>query len=166
MVTRLQVKVKTFFKEMQEMNQNPMQNPSDSGSNGHKENRRSPLVVLLGVLVSLEAGAVFAGALYFLSRIFLETPENFSGAIVIFAITLVIAIGLVVTAIATFRAQSWTRGAIVTWQILQFAVATSFIQGIQAWQPVGWLLIVVAVGTAVLLFSRPVIGVMTEEKKD
>jgi hypothetical protein len=166
MVTRLQVKVKTFFKEMQEMTQNPTQNPSDSGSNGHEEIRRSQLVVLLGVLVSLEAGAVFAGALYFLSRIFLETPENLSGAIVIFAITLLIASGLVATAVGTFKAHPWTRGAIITWQIMQFVVATSFIQGIQVWQPVGWLLIVFAVGTAVLLFSRPVISAMTEEKKD
>ena len=164
MVTRLQVKVKTFFKEMLDMTENMPQNPTNTGSNGLEQTRSSHLVVLLGVLVSIEALLVTAGAIYFLSRIFLETPENFSGAIVIFAITLVIAIGLVATAIGTFRTQSWTRGAIVTWQILQFAVATSFIQGIQAWQPVGWLLIVFAVGTAVLLFTRPVITAMTAEK--
>ena len=164
MVTRLQVKVKTFFKEMQEMTENTPQIPTNSGSNGHEQTRRSPLVALLVVLVSIEALLVTAGAIYFLSRIFLETPESLSGAIVIFAISLVIAIGLVATAIGTFRARSWTRGAIVTWQILQFAVATSFIQGIQVWQPVGWLLIVFAVGTAVLLFTRPVVAAMTAEK--
>ena len=164
MVTRLQVKVKTFFKEMLDMTENMPQNPTNTGSNGLEQTRSSHLVVLLGVLVSIEAILVTAGAIYFLSRIFLETPENLSGAIVIFAITLVIAIGLVATAIGTFRTQSWTRGAIVTWQILQFAVATSFIQGIQAWQPVGWLLIIFAVGTTVLLFTRPVITAMTAEK--
>ena len=164
MVTRLQVKVKTFFKEMQEMTENKPQNPTNSGTNGLEQTRRSPLVMLLGALVSIEALLVTAGAIYFLSRIFLETPQNLSGAVVIFAITLVIAIGLVATAIGAFRTQSWTRGAIVTWQILQFAVATSFVQGIQAWQPVGWLLIVFAVGTAVLLFTRPVITAMTAEK--
>ena len=164
MVTRLQVKVKTFFKEMQDMTEIMPQNPKNPGSNGHGQTRRNPMVMLLGAMVSIEALLVTAGAIYFLSRIFLETPENLSGAIVIFAITLVIAIGLVATAIGTFRAQSWTRGAIVTWQILQFAVATSFIQGIQAWQPVGWLLIVFAVLTALLLFSRPVISAMTVEK--
>ena len=139
MVTRLQVKVKTFFKEMQEMTQNPTQNPSDSGSNNQTQRKMSGLVSLLAVLVSVEALAVLAGAIYFLSRIFLETPENLSGAIVIFVITAIIAVGLIATAIATFTAKSWTRGSIVTWQILQFAVATSFIQGIQAWQPVGWV---------------------------
>jgi hypothetical protein len=149
---------------MQNMTENVPQNPSNPGLYGHERKRRSSLVALLGVLVGIEALMVTAGALYFLSRIFMETPENLSGAIVIFAITLVIAIGLVASAIGTFRTQSWTRGAIVTWQILQFAVATAFIQGIQAWQPVGWLLIVFAVGTAVLLFTRPVITAMTAEK--
>ena len=164
MVTRLQVKVKTFFTETQEMSENSEQNPTNPGSNGHEQTRLSPLVALLGVLVSVEALLVTAGAVYFLSRIFLETPENLSGAFVIFAITLIIAAGLIATAIGTFKVKSWTRGAIVTWQILQFFVATSFIQGIQVWQPVGWLLIVLAVGTAVLLFSRPVINSMTAEK--
>ena len=164
MVTRLQVKVKTFFKEMLDMTENTPQNPTNSGSNGHEQTRRSPLVALLGVLVSIEALLVTAGAMYFLSRIFLETPENLSGAIVIFAITLVIAIGLVATAIGAFRAQTWTRGAIVTWQMLQFAVATSFIQGIEAWQPLGWLLFVFSAVTVVLLFSRPVVAVFTAEK--
>ena len=164
MVTRLQVKVKTFFTETQEMSENSEQNPTNPGSNGHEQTRHSPLVALLGVLVSVEALLVTAGAVYFLSRIFLETPENLSGAFVIFAITIIIAAGLIATAIGTFKAKPWTRGAIVTWQILQFFVATSFIQGIQVWQPVGWLLIVLAVGTAVLLFSRPVINSMTAEK--
>ena len=164
MVTRLQVKVKTFFTETQEMSENSEQNPTNPGLNGHEQTRRSPLVALLGVLVSIEALLVTAGAMYFLSRIFLETPENISGAFVIFAITLIIAAGLIATSIGTFKAKPWTRGAIVTWQIMQFVVATSFIQGIQAWQPVGWLLIVVAVGTAVLLFTQPVISAMTAEK--
>ena len=164
MVTRLQVKVKTFFTETQEMSENSEQNPTNPGLNGHEQTRCSPLVALLGVLVSIEALLVTAGAMYFLSHIFLETPENISGAFVIFAITLIIAAGLIATSIGTFKAKPWTRGAIVTWQIMQFVVATSFIQGIQAWQPVGWLLIAFAVGTAVLLFTRPVISAMTAEK--
>jgi hypothetical protein len=153
MVTRLQVKVKTFFKEMQEMTENTAQNPSDSSSIGHEPGQRSSLVVLLGVLLGLESLLVLGGALYFLSRIFLETPENFSGAIVIFAITLLIAIGLIATTIGTFREQSWTRGAIVTWQILQFAVATSFIQGIAQWQPLGWSLIALSFSVVFLVLK-------------
>ena len=163
MVTRLQVKVKTFFKEMQEMTEITPENANIPGSNTRGQIRRNSLVIFLGVLVSIEAMLVIAGALYFLSRIFLETPDNLTGAIVIFGITLVIAVGLVATAIGVFRTQPWTRGAIVTWQILQFAVATSFIQGIEEWQPLGWLLIVFSAVTVVLLFSRPVVAAFTAE---
>lgn len=153
MVTRLQVKVKTFFTETQEMSENSEQNPTKQGLNGHEHIRRSPLVALLGVLVSIEALLVTAGAVYFLSRIFLETPENISGAFVIVAITLIIAAGLIATSIGTFKAKPWTRGAIVTWQIMQFVVATSFIQGIQAWQPLGWILIALSLGVAASLIK-------------
>ena len=83
---------------------------------------------------------------------------------VTFAITLLIAIGLIATTIGTFKAQPWTRGAILTWQIMQFVVATSFIQGIEVWQPVGWILATIAVGTTLLLFSKPVTMTMTAEK--
>ena len=153
MVTRLQVKVKTFFTETQEMSENSEQNPTNPGLNGQEQTRRSPLVALLGVLVSVEALLVTAGAVYFLSRIFLETPENLSGAFVIFAITLIIAAGLIATAIGTYKAKPWTRGAIVTWQIMQFVVATSFIQGIQAWQPVGWALIALSLFSSVIVLK-------------
>ncbi|WP_280798121.1 hypothetical protein [Aurantimicrobium minutum] len=146
------------------MSENSELNPTKPGLNGQKQPRQQLLVALLGVLVSIEVLLVTAGAIYFLSRIFIEKPENLSGAIVIFVITVIIAAGLVSIAFGSFKAKSWTRGAIVTWQIMQFVVATSFIQGIAVWQPVGWLLIVLAVATAVLLFSRPVITAMTSEK--
>ena len=123
------------------MSENSKQNPTNPGINGHEQTRRSPLVALLGVLVSIEALLVAAGAVYFLCRIFLETPVNLSGAIVIFAFTLIIAAGLIATAIGTFKAKPWTRGAIVTWQIMQFAIATSFVQGLLIWQPLGWILL-------------------------
>ena len=152
MVTRLQVKVKTFFKEMQEMTEITPETPDIPGINGRGQKRRNSLVIFLGVLVSIEAMLVIAGALYFLSRIFLETPDNFTGAIVIFGITLVIAVGLVAAAIGAFRSQPWTRGAIVTWQIMQFAFATSFIQGIEAWRPIGFTLLGLSITATALLF--------------
>lgn len=154
MVTRLQVKVKTFFKEMQEMTENIVPHPSDPGSNAQKKAHPERSAMLLGCIVSFEAALVFAGALYFLSRIFLETPQNFAGAIVIFAITILVAAGLATTAIATFKSQPWTRGAIITWQILQFVIATSFIQGIAVWQPVGWAMIALSMGSVFLVFKE------------
>lgn len=153
MVTRLQVKVKTFFTETQEMSENSEQNPTNPGLNGQEQTRRGLIVTLLGMLVSIEALLVTAGAVYFLSRIFLETPENLTGAFVIFAITLIIAAGLIATAIGTFKAKPWIRGSIVTWQIMQFAIATSFIQGIASWQPLGWALVVLSASSVAIAFG-------------
>ncbi|MDH6537475.1 hypothetical protein M2112_001721 [Aurantimicrobium minutum] len=154
MVTRLQVKVKTFFTETQEMSENSEQNPSNPGLIGPEQTRRGLLVGLLGVLVSIEALLVTAGAMYFLSRIFGDSPENLSGAIVIFAITLIIGLGLIATAIATFKSKSWVTGAIVTWQILQIAVAISFIQGLPEWQLAGWVLAVLSLSVGFLVLKQ------------
>ena len=154
MVTRLQVKVKTFFTETQEMSENSELNPTNLGSNGQEQTRQQVLVALLGVLVGIETLLVSAGAIYFLSRIFIERPDNLSGAIVIFVITVIIAAGLVVTAFGTFKAKSWTRGAVVTWQIMQFVVATSFIQGITEWQPVGWALASLSLAATYLVIRQ------------
>lgn len=135
------------------MSENSELNPTNPGSNEDGQILRHSVVIFLGVLVSIEAVLVAAGAIYFLSRIFLETPDNFTGAMVIFGITVIIAAGLIWAAVATFRGQSWTRGAIITWQILQFAVAISFIQGIQTWQPVGWGLLCLSVTSLGLVIA-------------
>jgi hypothetical protein len=121
---------------------------SDSGKQGFGSGRA--LVYLLGTLIGLEAIAVLAGAGYFFSQLFVQEVTNIAGAIVIFAITILIGLALVGLAIATWLRKSWTRGAIITWQILQFALATSFIQGIDQWQPIGWLLLFLSVATAVV----------------
>jgi hypothetical protein len=121
---------------------------SDSDKPGFGNGRA--LVYVLGALIGLEAIAVVSGAGYFFSQLFVQEVTNTAGAIVIFAITVLIGLALVGLAIATWLRKSWTRGAIITWQIIQFALATSFIQGIDQWQPIGWLLLFLSVATAVV----------------
>ena len=166
MVTCLQVKVKGFFKIGVRLSAESHPEPTGDGAINPISKIVSPLLVLISVLVGAEALALIAGALYFLSRIFLETPENLMGAVVIFAITAVIAVGVSIAAIAVGRAKSWSRGAIVTWQILQFFVATSFIQGIAVWQPVGWALVALSIVVAVLLFLPKTTQAFTRTSQD
>lgn len=129
---------------------NSGQNPTNSDGQSPKTATSKALVALLASLVGLESLIVLAGALYFFSQLFVQEVSNAAGAIVIFAITLFIAIGLAIVSIGTFRYQGWTMGAIITWQILQFAAATSFIPGISTWQPVGWSLASLSILTMVL----------------
>lgn len=152
MVTCLQVKVKGFFKIGVRLSEETQSENTQDAAQNRSAKSTTPLLTLISVLVGIEALALIAGSLYFLSRIFLETPENIVGAVVIFVITALIAVGVSIVAIAVGRAKSWTRGAIVTWQILQFAVATSFIQGIAIWQPVGWALAALSVCVVFLVF--------------
>ena len=130
---------------------NSGEKPTNSDPQSGKTANSRVLVLLLASLVGLESLFVLAGALYFFSQLFVQEVSNVAGAIVIFAITLLIAIGLAIASIGTFRDQGWTKGAIITWQILQFAAATSFIPGISAWQPVGWTLATLSILTIVLV---------------
>ena len=142
---------------------NSGEKPTNSDPPSSKTGNGRSLVNLLGALVGIESLLVLAGVAYFFSQMFIQEVNNFAGAVVIFAITLFIGLGLVAVAIAAFRRKPWTRGAIITWQILQFAAATSFIQGITEWQAIGWVLIVLAAVTVVLVFVPDVTREMTTD---
>jgi hypothetical protein len=144
MVTYLQVKVNGFFER------GPV---------------KSRLVALLASLVLVEALGLVAGALFFFAQIFVQPATSVVGAVVIFIVTAIIAAGLVATGIFAFTARSWTRGAILTWQILQLAVATSFVQGLTPWPAIGVALIVLSLGCAALLFVPAVVRSTTKEHK-
>lgn len=119
-------------------------NSTQTGENNGRGTGRK-FVVALSTVVGLEALILLAGAIYFLARMFMEPVENLGGAIVILLITLAIAAGLFAAAIACLKHRAWTRGAILVWQILQFAIATSFLQGIEDWKPVGFALLILSV---------------------
>ena len=111
---------------------------------------------LLVLLVGIEAILVSAGAIYFVFLTFTEVTGNPAGAIVIFLITALVAVGLWVSSFALLRGKGWSRGLVVTWQVIQFALATSFAQGLAEWQVFGWFLLVLSLGTFVLALSKKV----------
>ena len=115
------------------------------------------LLILLAILISVEALLVTVGAIYFFSQIFIQEVNNMAGAIVIFAIAAFIALGLFAVSIACFKDKAGTLGAIVTWQILQFAAGTSFILGMAEWQALGWLLILLSISAIVVTVIRLIV---------
>ena len=125
-------------------------NTQDMGNSSKKSLR------LLVLLVGIEALLVSAGAVYFLFLTFTEVIGNPAGAIVIFLITALVAVGLWVSTFALLRGKGWSRGLVVTWQVIQFALATSFAQGLAEWQVFGWFLLVLSLGTFVLALSKKV----------
>lgn len=130
---------------------NSGEKPTNSDPQSGKTAKSRAFVILLSLFVGIESLILFAGALYFFSQLLVQDVSNVAGAIVILVITLLVAIGLIIAAIGTYREQAWTKGAIVTWQILQFAAATSFIPGLSEWQSVGWTLATLSILTIVLV---------------
>ena len=122
------------------------------------ENIRKPplLFVLVGILF-LEAAGLAATTVWFLSRVFLEKAESLPSALVILVIVALVTVWVTVTAINTMRCRPWVRGAILTWQILQIAVAAGAFQGLFAQPAIGYALLVPAVAASLLLFSPSVL---------
>jgi len=128
---------------------------------GNENIRKPPLLIVLVGILFLEAAALAATALWFLSRIFFEKAESLGGAVVILIIVALVAVWVTVTAIYTLRARPWVRGAIFTWQVLQIAVAAGAFQGFYAQPSVGYALLVPAVLAVLLLFSPSVLKATT-----
>lgn len=110
------------------------------------------LQLFLSMLVGAEGIALLAGAFFFFSQIFIVSPSSLSGAIVIFLVTVLLALALCALSIATYRRKSGVSGAIITWQILQIGVATSFLRAEDVWNSVGYVLLALS-GVTILIFT-------------
>jgi hypothetical protein len=123
---------------------------------------RKPVeLVILSVLVSLEAITLAVATIWLISRFFVEEAENVAGAALIILITAIVTAWITITAVNTWRAKPWVRGAILTWQVLQIAVAVGAFQGIYAQPAVGWAILVPSLVAAGLLFTPRVLELTT-----
>ena len=130
---------------------------SPSEENSHDMSTASKKSLrLLVMLVGIESLLLSLGAIYFLALTLTEVSGNPAGAIVIFLITALVAGGLWVSTFALLRGKGWSRGLVVTWQVIQFALATSFAQGLDEWQVFGWFLLVLSLVTFVMALSKKV----------
>ena len=99
------------------------------------------LLTLLRVLLILEAALVIAVAVWFLVELLTAEPASFASAVAIFVIVLIAAAFVTAIAVGAMRSQPWIRGAAVTWQIVQVAVAVGCFQGLYARADIGWALL-------------------------
>lgn len=120
------------------------------------------LLSLLAILIGIEGATLLAGAVFFFTQIFVQQTTSLSGSIVIFIITLIIGLGVLAAALGAAQRKTWVRGPILTWQILQIAVAISFLQGTDFWPLIGLVLLILSVGSTALLFTKAVIEATTK----
>jgi hypothetical protein len=131
-----------------------------SGSNEHQTNnsgRRSPALIVLAVLLFAEALGLAAVTVWLILAMLTSAPASFGGGIAIIALALGAAAFMFAVATGSLRGKRWIRGAAVTWQLMQMALALGAFQGVLAVPSVGWALLIPAVLVIVLLFTRSVI---------
>ncbi|MET0975100.1 MAG: hypothetical protein ABWX82_05500 [Leifsonia sp.] len=121
------------------------------------------LIGLLRALLVAEALLVAGVAVWFLVELLTAEPASFASAVALFVIVLVAAAFVIAIAVGALRSQPWIRGAAVTWQIIQIAVAAGCFQGLYARPDIGWALLVPSLAVIALLvaprvrvaFARP-----------
>ena len=119
---------------------------------------RNPLLILLAVLLFAECALLVAATVYLVVELLIATPASLASALFLTVLTGIAAAWLGVIAVNTLRASPWIRGAAITWQVLQIAVAIGCFQGFFARPDIGWALLIPAIAALVLLFTRPVLA--------
>jgi hypothetical protein len=118
---------------------------------------RNPLLVLLAVLLFAECALLVAATAYLVIELLIATPASLASALFLTVLTGIAAAWLGVIAVNTLRASPWIRGAAITWQVLQIAVAIGCFQGLFAQPAIGWALLIPALAVLVLVFTPPVV---------
>lgn len=135
-----------------------MSEPSNQNElpQGEPSVKHSGFVWLLIALVGLETLVLLATFGWLVSQLFSSTSESFRTALALTALVGIIAAWLVATTIGLARRSRWARGSVITWQVLQFAVAFGATQGDHPNWLVATLLAVPAVAVGVLANIAPV----------
>lgn len=110
-------------------------------------------MVVLCVILFAEALLLFAAVLWLVFELLTEQPSSFASAVAILVLTIVAFAFVAAIAIGAVRRRSWIRGAAISWQLMQIAVAVGCFQGIYARPEFGWALLAPSLVVIVLLIS-------------
>src|SRR3954454_21250067 len=129
----------------------PMSAASDEQSPELADRR---LALLVAALVGLEAVLLLVGAVVLLIDTFTSDRDNLGAASALAAVLVVLGVALAVCARGVIRGQRWTRGPVLTWQLLQAGVAMPLSTTRLWW--VGVPLLAMAIVAGVLIAGRHV----------
>ncbi|WP_130504906.1 hypothetical protein [Microterricola gilva] len=117
--------------------------------------RRRPSrgMVLLFALLFAEAALMLAAVMWLVFELLTEQPASFVSAVAILVLTIVAFVFVTAIAIGAVRRRSWIRGAAISWQLMQVAVAVGCFQGIYARPELGWALLAPSLIVIVLLLA-------------
>jgi hypothetical protein len=125
---------------------------ADEQTHEHSGNR---LRFLVAALVALESALLIAGAVVLVVNAVTAEGGNPAATISLAAIALLIGVGLAICVRGVIHGRRWTRGPVLTWQLLQAGVGMP-VSASGAWWA-GAPLLAVAVVVGVLIAGRQVI---------
>ena len=137
----------------------PLNSKPNSGEQISDQSSRRPiLLIALSVVLAAEAALATGVTVWLVFEQLTATPDSFASAVVILLLAAGLACALWAMVVGLLRRQSWVRGAALTWQLLQIAVAIGCFQGVFAVPSLGWALLIPAVVAILLLMSPPVVA--------
>jgi len=87
--------------------------------------RRHPLLLALVALVGAECALLVAATAFLIIELLVDTPTSLATALALTVLTVLAAVFLLILVVNILRGRAWTRGATITWQVLQIAVAVA-----------------------------------------
>lgn len=114
----------------------------------------TPVRLLIGIIL-IEAIAMFGVAALLVYEIFTQPSLSVASSIALIVLALIATAALAAIALGIYRAQPWTRGASIVWQVLQAAAAVVVLQGDMA-DGIGWILAGLSLAGLLLVFHPAV----------
>ncbi len=117
---------------------------------------RSPLLLVLAVVLGIEALGVSGYTVWFGAQLFVAETGTLSGALFLLGLFILCSAWLWVMLVGLIRVRPGVRAPAVVWQTTQAVVGISMINAEGDWWIVAVVMIVLALGGGVLLFTPSV----------
>jgi hypothetical protein len=111
--------------------------------------------VLLSALLYLEAAGLAALTVLLVVDAVIQHPDSYLSAVALIVLAALATVWLALMATHSLAGRPWVRAGSITWQVLQLVIGITIIVG---GQPLGWVLVAVAVVVLVVVFTPPVIA--------
>ena len=146
------------------MNERPDRHSDGKSASGAPFRPRALLI--LAALLWAEAALLWSAVVWLVLELITATPTSLASALAILVLVLIAAAWVTAIAINSLRRRTWIRGAAVTWQLVQVAVAVGSFQGLYARPDLGWALLLPSIVVLVLLFQRRVVAETTSARAE
>jgi hypothetical protein len=123
-------------------------------------------LIALAVIVWAEVAMLATWSVWFVIGFVTDVPDSYGGAVLVLLLSVVATVWLGFAATHLLRGKTWTRSAILVWQLCQTAIAAGAFQGIFAAPAVGAALLVPALVAGVFLFTPSVVAALRRDPND